>query len=182
MNSAQDRLVNAWIFLNGDDPANETEPDDSSGGYKTINHNNVYRPVDILYLGFVTVTPTCANTIPSGDGSSYTIKMEDHGQPPAAVSATDMYRSSVIHDARKKNPAVKIVVTLVWDNADSLSAIFSNTHYSERENAGNFAANLHLWLKRKEIDGFNIDWESSPGDPVSRKRFNLLLEAIRSVV
>jgi hypothetical protein len=60
------KMVNAWIFLNEDDPDGTTYNSPTSC-YQTLIKNNVYRSVDLLYLCFATTIPTSAKSIPPGD-------------------------------------------------------------------------------------------------------------------
>ncbi len=163
-------LVNAWIFLNEDEPKGTTY-DSPNSSYQMLIKNNVYQSVDILYLCFVTTLPTSPDTIPTGDGSSYTIAMgaPAHNQP---------YMDNILRDARQNNPNIKIGVTLEFGDGNALSNIFSNANFSDQENAENFASNLMLYLGSFGLDGFDLDWESPISDDTTQNQFALLIDAI----
>ncbi|MGA9528544.1 MAG: glycoside hydrolase family 18 protein [Terriglobales bacterium] len=168
-------LVNAWIFLNEDEPAG-TDYNSPNSCYQTLIQNNVYRSVDVLYLCFVTTTPTGAGTIPAGDGSSYTIQMGAASHPGGLTNQD--YMDYVIRDSRKRTPTIKIGVTLNWGDGNLLANIFSNTKVSPQQNAANFAANLMTYLKHYDLDGFDIDWEYPISDVTTQSQFALLVNAI----
>lgn len=171
--NANNQLVNAWIFLNEDEPQG-TNYNSPNSCYQTLIKNNVYQSVDILYLCFVTTLPTSSDTIPTGDGSSYTIAMgaPAHNQP---------YMDNLLHDAPLNNPNIKIAVTLQYGDGSVLSNIFSNTNFSDQENADNFAANLMAYLQSFGLDGFDLDWESPVSDVTTKNQFALLINAIGKV-
>lgn len=174
MNSTT-KLVNAWIFLNEDEPAN-TNYNSPNSCYQTLIQDNVYQAVDILYLCFVTTIPTGPDTFPIGDGSSYTIEIGASAHPQGLTNQD--YMNYVIRDARKNNPNIKIAVTLNWGDGSLLSNIFSHPDYSPQQNADNFAVNLTEYLKYFDLDGFDIDWESPISDQTSQNQFELLVNAI----
>lgn len=168
--NANTQLVNAWIFLNEDEPAG-TNYDSPDSCYQTLIQNNVYQSVDILYLCFVTTLPTSADTIPAGDGSSYTIEMgaSSHNQP---------YMNNILRDAPLNNPNIKIAVTLEYGDGSVLSNIFSNPNFSDQQNADNFASNLMVYLQSFDLDGLDLDWESPISDTTTQNQFALLINAI----
>lgn len=169
------QLVNAWILLDEDEPAG-TNYTNSNSCYQTLIQNNIYQSVDILYICFVTTTPTSAHTIPAGDGSSYTIEIGVASHPEGLTNQD--YMHNVIRDARENNPNIKIAVTLNWGTGNLLSNIFSNAKYTPQQNANNFAANLMAYLKSYNLDGFDIDWESPISNQTTQNQFALLFNAI----
>jgi hypothetical protein len=169
------QLVNAWIFLNEDEPKG-TNYNNSNSCYQTLIQNSVYQSVDILNLCFVTTLPTSAKTVPTGDGSSYTIQMGASSHPGGLTNQD--YMNYIIRDARKSNSSIRIAVTLNWGDGNVLSNIFSNSNYSAQQNAENFAANLMAYLKKFDLDGFDIDWESPISDQTTQAQFALLVNAI----
>ncbi|MGZ4953991.1 MAG: glycoside hydrolase family 18 protein [Methylobacter sp.] len=173
--SSMTKLVNAWIFLNEDEPAG-TDYNSPSSCYQTLIYNNVYQSIDILYLCFVTTVPTGPDTTPVGDGSSYTIEIGASAHPLGLTNQD--YMNYIIRDARKNNPDIKIAVTLNWGDGSLLSNIFSNSGYSPNQNAENFAGNLMDYLKSFDLDGFDIDWESPISDQTTQNQFELLINAI----
>jgi len=172
-------LVNAWIFLNEDEPVVDGHRlgyKDPGSSYQDLITNNVYQAVDILYLCFVTTTPTGLKTVPAGNGNSYTIRMGDASHPDGLTNQD--YMNYILHDARRNHPNIKIAVTLEWGNPNVLSDIFSNTAYTDQENADHFAANLMAYIKAYDLDGFDIDWESPISGSITRHQFELLFTAI----
>jgi GH18 family chitinase len=173
--STTNPLVNAWIFLNEDEPAG-TNYNSSNSCFQTLIQNNVYQSIDILNISFVTTLPTSATTIPAGDGSSYTIQMGASSHPGNLTNQD--YMDYVIRDARKNNPDIKLAVTLNWGDGSLLSNIFSNSNYTPQQNAATFAANLLAYLNNYSLDGFDIDWESPISDQTTQDQFALLFNAI----
>jgi hypothetical protein len=187
MNTINNKLANAWIYMGEKDPVINGKVigyNDPASSYQALIKNNVYQSVDILFICFVTTTPTNANTIPVGDGSSYTLMVapgvDEGGHHPNGWTNED-YMNFVIRDSRKNNSKIKISVTLAYgsgDSTDILSNIFSVSKYSDQQNADNFAANLLAWLKAKGLDGFDVDWEGPLCDSISQDQFKLLFNAI----
>lgn len=174
MNSTA-KLVNAWVFLNEDEPAN-TDYNSPNSCYQTLIHNNVYQAIDILYLCFATTIPTSSNTCPVGDGSSYTIEIGASSHPNGLTNQD--YMDYIIRDARKNNPNIKIAVTLNWGDGNLLSNIFPDPNNPDQQSADQFASNLMNYLKHFDLDGFDIDWESPISDQTSQSQFELLIDAI----
>lgn len=174
MNSTT-KLVNAWIFLNEDEPAG-TNYNSPNSCYQSLIQNNVYQAIDVLYLCFVTTVPTGPDTCPVGDGSSYTIEIGASAHPQGLTNQD--YMNYVIRDARKNNPNIKIAVTLNWGDGNLLSNIFPAPNNPDQQSADNFAANLMDYLKSFDLDGFDIDWESPISDQTTQDQFKLLINAI----
>lgn len=167
--------VNAWIFLNEDEPPN-TNYNSPNSCYQTLIQNNVYQSVDMLFICFVSTTPTGNDTYPVGNGDSYTLEMAAVPHPGGLTNQD--YMKFVIRDARANNPNIKFGVTLNWGDGNLLSNIFSNTNYSDQQNADNFAANLMAYLEYYELDGFDIDWEYPISNQTTQSQFSLLINAI----
>jgi hypothetical protein len=169
------QMVNAWIFLNEDEPKG-TNYNSPTSCYQALIKNSVYQSVDILFLCFATTTPTSATTVPSGDGSSYTVEIGASAHQGGLTNQD--YMNYIIRDARANNQNLRIALTLVWGDGNVLSNIFSNPNYSPQQNASNFAANLMAYLKSFNLDGFDIDWESPLCDDTKQAQFALLVNAI----
>jgi Glycosyl hydrolases family 18 len=168
--NAKTRLVNAWISLDDNHPPG-TDYKSPKSCYQTLIQNNIYQSVDILFICFVNTITTGANTIPTGDGTSYTVEIGNKD-----------YMEQVIRDARKVNPNIKIVITLAWgDEGDQISRIFSNGLKPE-DNASNFAKNLMTYLnhEKHQLDGFDIDWEPPLSDETTKTQFEYLINALGS--
>lgn len=176
-------LVNAWIFLNEDEPVINGQPvayDNPLSCYQTLIENDVYQAVDILNLSFVTTLPTSSTTVPTGDGSSYTIEIGAVNPPHPGGLTNQDYMNNIIRDSRANNPEIKLAVTLNWGDPTLLANIFSNTDFTPKQNAENFAANLTAYLNAMNLDGFDIDWESPISSSITQEQFTLLADAIRA--
>ncbi|WP_170294979.1 glycoside hydrolase family 18 protein [Roseospira navarrensis] len=173
-----DRMVNAWIFLNEDEPSGTTYSDPTSC-YQTLIRDGVYGAVDILYLCFATTLPVGPETVPAtpaAQAGSYTIAM---GAASHAGGLTNQdYMDWVIRDARASNPSIRIAMTLNWGDGSLLSNIFTAGSLDPEPAAKAFAANLLAYLRRYDLDGFDIDWESPISDQTTREQFRCLVTAI----
>ena len=161
--------------MNEDQPVNATYNNPNSS-YQALIRNNVYQSVDILFISFFTTTLTRNDTIPVGNGTSHTIQMDP--VPHFDGLTNQDYMNSVIVDARKNNPYIKIAVTLNWGDEDTISKIFSTSTHSPENAAKLFAANLMTYLKKYDLDGFDIDWEYPISYMTTRQQFRLLINAI----
>ena len=168
-------MVNAWIFLNEDQPV-FTNYESSISSFQRLLQNNVYQSVDILFICFVSTTATSSGTSPAGDGSSYTIEIIP--APHSSGLTNQDYLNYVISDARTNNPNIKIAVTLDWSDGNLISNIFSRSKYSSQEAAQHFAANLMAYLKKHDLDGFDIDWEDPISRTTTKEQFTLLINAV----
>ena len=164
------KLVNAWIFLNEDEPSG-TNYNSPNSCYQTLITNNVYQCVNILYLCF-------AETIPSPDNDFYTIEIGNASHPGGLTNQD--YMNYILRDARANNPDIKIAMTLDYGKTSILSNIFANSHYSDQENADGFAANLAAYMKEYDLDGFDLDWEAPVCDAITKEQFQLLIDGIRA--
>ncbi|HEX8394446.1 MAG TPA: glycoside hydrolase family 18 protein [Longimicrobium sp.] len=167
--------VNAWIFLNEDEPSG-TNYQSSNSCYQTLIKNHVYQSVDMLFLCFVTTMPTSPTTVPAGDGSSYTISTGSVSHPGGLTN--EQYLKWIIRDARASKPGIKIGVTLNWGDGSLLANIFPNPNAPDQASADKFAANLVAYLQAYGLDGFDIDWESPICDDTTQQQFSLLINAI----
>jgi len=96
---------------------------------------------------------------------------------PSGLTNQD-YMNYVISDARKNNPNIKIIVTMNWGDGSLISNIFSMSKYSFEDAAKQFAANLMIYLKHYDLDGFDIDWEAPICKTTTKEQFTLLINAI----
>lgn len=176
-------MVNAWIFLNEDEPVVNGQPvpySDPSSCFQTLITNNVYQSVDFLYMCFAVTLPTSSTTVPTGNGDSYTIEIGTVNPPHPGGLTNQDYMNNIIRDARANNPNIKIGMTLLWGDADTITNIFSNDQYTPQQNSDNFAANLTAYLKYYDIDGFDIDWESPISDSTPQDQIDMLVASIRA--
>ncbi|MBB4265603.1 glycoside hydrolase family 18 protein [Roseospira visakhapatnamensis] len=174
------RMVNAWIFLNEDEPPNTTYSDPSSC-YQSLITRDVYGAVDVLYLCFATTVPVGPHTVPSppqAPAGSYTLQMGAASHPKHLTNQD--YMDWIIRDARVTNPEIRIAMTLNWGDGALLSAIFDNSPFPPEQAAEHFATNLVAYLRHYGLDGFDLDWESPLCDDTTQEQFRLLVIAIGS--
>lgn len=129
--------INAWIFLNEDEPpkTNYNSPDSC---FQSLIKYKVYDSVTSLGIAFFEVVPaTKGSTIKMGDSSH-----------PGGLTNQD-YLNYVLRDARQVNPNIKFLATMVYSGDNTLASIFSPGG-NEQEEATNFANNLVAYLKRLE--------------------------------
>jgi hypothetical protein len=169
-----DKLVNAWIFM--DDHPDGTNYNSPTSSYQRLIARNIYQAVDILSICFLTTVPTSAKTVPQGNGSSYTLSTGP-ATHPGGLTDQD-YMLSIIRDARKNNPGIKITVTLDYGgDGRQIENIFSPP-FPPPTNALSFAANVMTYLKTFNLDGFDIDWEWPISNVTDKTHFGLVVSAI----
>lgn len=161
--------------MDEDEPAG-TNYNSSNSCYQRLIKENIYQSVDILFICFATTIQTGSKTIPSGDGSSYTLEICPATHPGGLTNQD--YMNYVIRDARKNNPNIKIAVTLNYDPGEIFSRIFPNPKRPDQQSADKFAANLMAYLKHYDLDGFDMDWEGPLSDDTTQKQFELIINAI----
>ncbi|MCP3940966.1 MAG: hypothetical protein GY710_05730 [Desulfobacteraceae bacterium] len=154
-------MCNAWIFLNEDEPSgtNYNSPDSV---YQRMISKDIYQANDIINLCFVDIVPTSNDTIPAGDGSSYTLSLDRVTHPDnknGKVFTNQDYMEWIIHDAKKANPKIKICLTLLYGKQHLISQIYPDPENPDQTSAIKFANNVVTYLARYGLDGFDIDWE-----------------------
>jgi hypothetical protein len=172
------RQVNAWIYLDEDEPQGTSYRTPASCYQQLIVHD-VYGAVDMLDVCFFVTVPTSATSVPPGDGTSYTLQIGNRDAKHPDGSTTAQYLKWTIDDARRVNPAIKVLATLGYGSSQ-LSAVFSNPQMTPLQNAEAYAANLVAYLLRNDLDGFDVDWEAPLDTSISSSQFALLFRAIRS--
>lgn len=160
-------MVNAWIFLNEDEPAG-TNYDSPNSCYQTLIQNDVYRAVDLLLVCF-------AEIVPAGDGT-YTIQIGDSAHPGGLTNQE--YLQYIVRDARQNNPNVQIGVTLDYGNGSGISQIFPDPSNPDAQSAGAFAANLVAFLRANGLNGFDLDWEYPISSDTTQGQFATLINAV----
>ena len=175
------RSVNAWIYLNEDEPAGTWYKSQNSC-FQTLIEYGVYKYTDMLSICWVGTVPTSSTTVPQGNGSSYTVQLGTHqhntGTQPPYVS-NQQYMDWVISDARAANPKIRIQVMLVF-GATEITQIFSGSQSQWPKQAAAFADNLVTYLQHYNLDGFDIDWESPLSDNGTPTQFQILFTAVRT--
>ena len=154
-------MCNAWILLNEDDPSG-TNYNSSTSAYQRLISEGIYQATDIINLCFVDIVPTGSNTIPAGDGSSYTLFLDDVTHPPnenGSVPTNQDYMEWIVRDAKKANSEIKICLTLLYGKQHLISQIYPDPNNPDQASAEAFANNVVSYLKHYGLDGFDIDWE-----------------------
>ncbi len=167
--------VNAWIFLLEDEPSgtNYTSPNSS---YQSLIKYGVYSSTDIVSICWVKTVPTGATTVPPGDGTTYTVQLQEKTHP--GDQTNQQYMEWVIADSRRVNPNAKVLVMLGY-GASEITQIFSGDQSKWPQDVNAFARNLLTYLKHYRLDGFDVDWESPLSDNGKRSQFAMLFGAIR---
>lgn len=176
--------LNAWIFVGEDDPEDTTYFSPNSS-YQSAVRNGVYRSADMVNICFFNTVPTGPGTVPSSSqAQGYTIQIAgaDDIHPKGAPSGptTQQYLEQFIRDARAQNPAIRLLVTPVWGDADTIARIFSTPGWPPAKCAQTFAANLVTFLQHYGLNGLDIDWESPLSYGTSPDQLNALLAAVKA--
>lgn len=160
--------VNAWIFLNEDEPPNTQYKSPDSCFQSLITHE-VYDCVDHLGIAFFEVTSGAnGDTIQIGDASH-----------PDGLSNQD-YLDFVLRDARQVHPEIKFLATMVYGGDNTLASVFSGGGDPQTQ-ATNFANNLVAYLKKTGMNGLDVDWEGDVSTRMTQSQFRILFSTIREV-
>jgi|CXWL01.1.fsa_nt_gi hypothetical protein len=169
--------VNAWIFLNEDEPPG-TSYSDKTSCYQTLITNDVYQSVDLLFIAFTEIVPT---TTPGAISvvAGYTLQNGNVTHPGGQTNAD--YMRKVVADAKQNNPRIRFLTTLDWGQADQISKIFTGcTTPSQYEAAATaFAKNVMAFFQAFGLEGFDIDWEDPLSSGTTQPQFDALLKALR---
>jgi hypothetical protein len=168
--------VNAWIFLLEDEPSG-TGYKSPNSCYQSLIEYGVYNYTDMVSICWVNTVPTSATTVPPGDGSTYTIQLQQDAHHDGTPNQD--YMDWLIQDARNTNPDIKLVVCLGY-GSDELTQIFSTDSSKWQQNATDYANNVLAYLKYYRLDGFDVDWESPLSDNGTTEQFALVFTAIRA--
>jgi hypothetical protein len=176
-------MCNAWIYLNEDAPEG-TNYNDSQSAFQRLINKDLYQANDIINLCFVDIVPTSNNTIPAGDGSSYTLFLDLVNHPAnkdGSVPTNQDYMEWIVRDAKKANPEIKICLTLLWGKQHMISQIYPNPDNPDPSSAEAFANNAVTYLKHYGLDGFDIDWEwNYISDDTTQAQFKTTFSAVGS--
>ncbi|HDR9500481.1 glycosyl hydrolase family 18 protein [Burkholderia cepacia] len=159
--------INAWIFLNEDEPP-QTNYNSPESCYQSLIDCKVYDSANFLGIAFFEV-------VPAAQGSTIQIGNASHS---GGLTNQD-YLNFVLRDARQVNPGIKFLATMVYSGANTLAAVFSGGGDPQTQ-AANFANNLVTYLQNNGMNGLDIDWEGDVSDKMTRAQFQILFSAIRA--
>jgi len=154
-------MCNAWIYLN-EDELPTTNYNSPTSVFQRLINEGLYQACDIINLCFVDIVPTSSNTIPAGNGSSYTLfldKVDHPADKDGSIPTNQDYMEWIVRDAKKANPKIKICLTLLYGKEHLISQIYSDPEHPDPASADAFAENVVTYLKHYGLDGFDIDWE-----------------------
>jgi len=160
--------INAWIFLNEDEPP-KTNYNSSHSCYQSLIKYKVYNSATFLGIAFFEVTQAA---------KGYTIKIGDSSHL-GGLNNQD-YLNSVLNDARQVNPNIKFLATMVYSGNNTLAEIFSGDG-DPQTHATEFANNLLTYLKDNGMNGMDIDWEGDVSAQMTKSQFQILFSTIRTV-
>lgn len=160
--------MNAWIYLNEDEPPN-TNYNSSNSCYQSLINYKVYNSVTFQGIAFFEV-------ISAPNGSTIQIGSASH---PDGLTNQD-YLNFVLRDARKVNPNIMFLATMVYSGSNTLAAVFSGGGDPQTE-ATAFANNLVTYLKNNGMNGMDVDWEGDVSDDMTQSQFQILFSTIRQV-
>jgi hypothetical protein len=174
-------MCNAWILLSEDDP-DGTNYNSPTSDFQRLISAGLYQANDIINLCFVDIVPTGSNTIPVGDGKSYTLFLDNVTHPPdnnGSVPTDQDYMEWIIRDARKANPKIKICLTLLYGKQHLISQIYPDPANPDQASAEAFAKNVVTYFKHYGLDGFDIDWEwDYLSDDTTQAQFKTTFSAV----
>lgn len=158
--------LNAWLFLNEDEPAgtNYNSPDSC---YQTLIRYRTYDSAEFIGIAFFEVVDVLA-------GCSIEIGASSH---PDGLTNRD-YLDYVLRDARQVNPGIKFLATMVYSGSNTLAKVFAGDGDPQTQ-ASTFAANLVAYLQANGMNGLDIDWEGDVSDDLTQSQFQTLFTAIR---
>lgn len=157
--------LNAWIFLNEDEPPGSNYNSENSC-FQSLIRYKTYKSIDFLGIAFFEVSN-------GPDGYSIQIGAANH---PGGATNQD-YLKNILRDAREVNPNIKFLATTVYSGSNTLTSIFSNGG-DPKSNSIAFAKNLVKYLKENGMNGLDIDWENQV-ESMTREQFAILFSAIR---
>jgi glycosyl hydrolase family 18 (putative chitinase)/jacalin-like lectin domain-containing protein len=160
--------MNAWIYLNEDEPPN-TNYNSSTSCYQSLINYKVYNSVTFQGIAFFEV-------ISASNGSTIQIGSASH---TGGLTNQD-YLNFVLRDARQVNPNIMFLATMVYSGSNTLAAVFSGGGDPQTE-ATAFANNLVTYLKNNGMNGMDVDWEGDVSDDMTKSQFQILFSTIRQV-
>ncbi|TMJ15065.1 MAG: hypothetical protein E6G94_08095 [Alphaproteobacteria bacterium] len=170
--------VNAWIFLLEDEPQGAFYKTPGSS-YQTLIDYGIYNYTDMVSICWVSTVPTGPATVPSGDGSTHTIQLQQNAHKDGTPNQD--YMDWLIQDARNTNPGIKLLVCLGYGD-DELTQIFSSDSSQWQQQADAYASNVVAYLDHYDLDGFDVDWEYPLCGNGTPQQFALVFRAIRAAM
>lgn len=167
-------MCNAWLFLN-EDLSIGTNYNDSTSLFQRFISEKVYQGNDIINLCFVDIVLTSSDTVPSGDGSSYTLSLDKVSHPASqdgSVPVNQDYMQWIVRDAKNVNPKIKICLTLLYGKQHLISQVYPEPNNLDQAFAQALANNVVTYLNHYGLDGLDIDWEwDYLGDDTTQEQF-----------
>jgi len=160
--------INAWIFLNEDEPPN-TNYNSTDSCYQSLIKYKVYNSVTFLGIAFFEV-------IQGTNGYTIQIGSASH---PGGLTNQD-YLNDVLRDARLVNPNIRFLATMVYSGDNTLAKVFSGGGDPQTA-ATAFANNLVQYLQANGMNGLDIDWEPEVSNQLTQAQFQILFSTIRQV-
>ncbi|HSE18696.1 MAG TPA: glycosyl hydrolase family 18 protein [Pyrinomonadaceae bacterium] len=160
--------INAWIFLNEDEPPN-TNYNSSNSCFQSLIQYQTYNSVTFLGIAFFEV-------VAASNGSTIQIGSSSHS---GGLTNQD-YLNFVLRDARQVNPNIKFLATMVYSGDKTLAAVFSGGGDTQAK-ATAFANNLVTYLQNNGMNGLDVDWEGDVSEYLTKPLFNTLFSTIRLV-
>lgn len=174
-------MCNAWIFLNEDEPAG-TNYESPTSAFQRIISEGLYQASDIINLCFVDIVPTSSKTVPTGDGSRFTLFLDEvthPANPDGSVPTNQDYMEWIVRDAKKANPNIRVCLTLLYGKQHLISQIYKDPDNPDQASAEAFAKNVVTYLKHYGLDGFDIDWEwDYLSDDTTQAQFKTTFSAV----
>lgn len=166
--------LNAWIFLNEDEPptTNYNSPDSC---FQSLIQYKVYNSINFLGIAFFEVVPAASGfTIQIGGGCHL-----GNAPTPTKFLSNQDYLTYVLRDARAVNPDIKFLATMIYGGNQTLAAVFSSGDPQTQATA--FANNLVSFLQANGMNGIDVDWEGDVSDNMTQAQFQMLFSTIRQV-
>lgn len=160
--------INAWIFLNEDEPP-ATNYNSPNSCYQSLIQYRVYNSISFLGIAFFEAVPM---------SNGYTIQVGSASHPNGLTNQD--YLNYILRDARVVNPNIKFLATMVYSGSNTLAAIFSSGGDPQAQ-ATAFANNLVSYLRTNGMNGIDIDWEGDVADNMTQAQFQILFSTIRQV-
>ena len=178
-------MCNAWIMLSEDNPVGTNYNSPASAFQRLIN-KGLYQANDIINLCFVDIVPTSSETVPKGNGSSFTLfldKVTHPAAPDGSVPTNQDYMEWIVQDATTANPEIKVCLTLLYGKEHLISQIYPDPKKPDQKSADAFAENVVAYLDHYGLSGLDIDWEwDYLSDDTTSDQFKTTFSAVGSAL